>query len=88
MNLHINGANALVVALSCIVAYVVHRRTQSHQHTSLTGRPGRGDMVAALTAGAATLLILAFLFGLGDGSAQAEQPSPTPPASAEPSPGH
>ncbi|MFB6866158.1 hypothetical protein ACFCZQ_35995 [Streptomyces virginiae] len=88
MNLHINGENALVVALSCIVAYVVYRRTQSHQHTSLTGQPGRGDMVAALTAGAATLLILAFLFGLGDGSAEAEQPSPKPPASAEPSPGH
>ncbi|MGW3324036.1 hypothetical protein [Streptomyces virginiae] len=35
-------------------------------------------MVAALTAGAATLLILAFLFGLGDGSAEAEQPSPKP----------
>ncbi|MFF5486460.1 hypothetical protein [Streptomyces virginiae] len=41
------------MALSCVVAYVVYRRTQSHQHTSLTGRPGRGDMVAALTAGAA-----------------------------------
>ncbi len=63
------------MALSCVVGYVVYRRTQSHQHTSLTGRPGRGDMVAALTAGAATLLILAFLFGLGT-------------ASAEPSPGH
>ncbi|MER6257747.1 hypothetical protein ABT224_41160 [Streptomyces sp. NPDC001584] len=39
MNLHINGANALVVAVSCVVAYVVYRRTQSHQHTSLTGSP-------------------------------------------------
>ncbi|MGW6572098.1 hypothetical protein ACWGAN_07960 [Streptomyces sp. NPDC054945] len=76
------------MAVSCVVAYVVYRRTQSHQHTSLTGQPSRGDMVAALTAGAATSLILAFLFGLGDGSAEAEQPPSKPPASAEPPPGH
>ncbi|UUU37740.1 hypothetical protein [Streptomyces sp. NBC_00162] len=87
MNLHINGENALVVALSCVVAYVVYRRTQSHQQSALTGRPGRGGLVAALTAGAATLLLLAFLFGLGDGSAKDERPSSQPPASGEVSPG-
>ncbi|MFE1878045.1 hypothetical protein ACFW9N_45660 [Streptomyces sp. NPDC059496] len=86
--MHIPDQNALVVAVACVVAYVVYRRTQSYKNVALTGQPDRGDMVAALTAGAATLLILAFLFGLGDGSAEAEQPSPKPPASAEPSPGH
>ncbi|MET9694691.1 hypothetical protein ABZY81_40910 [Streptomyces sp. NPDC006514] len=88
MYLHIPGQNALVVAVALAVTYVVYRRTQNHQKVSLTGQPDRGNLVAALTAGAVTLLLLAFLFGLGDGSAEAEQPSsPKTPASGEASPG-
>ncbi|MFE1789308.1 hypothetical protein ACFW7J_13100 [Streptomyces sp. NPDC059525] len=88
MNLHINGANALVVAVSCVVAYVVYRRTQSHQKVTVTGQPDRGDMVSALTAGATCLVLLAFLFGLGDGSAKDEPPSSQAPATGQATPGH
>ncbi|MFD3776363.1 hypothetical protein [Streptomyces sp. NPDC058612] len=87
MNLHISAENALVFALSCLVAYVVYRRTQNHQHAGPPGQQGRGDLLAALTAGAAALVMFAFLFGMSDGSAEAEPPSPQSPVTGTDMPG-
>ncbi|PJE97118.1 hypothetical protein CUT44_14140 [Streptomyces carminius] len=82
MNLHIDPVNGLLVAVGCIVGYLVHRRPTRGAALQTPQRPD-GDFVGSATAALTTILILAFLFGLGNGEGNHVQdvsPRPAPTA--------
>ncbi|WP_033287052.1 hypothetical protein [Streptomyces sp. NRRL F-525] len=60
MTVPIDVPAALIVLVSCAVAYVVHRHTRE---TSTTV-PKTGDLGIAIGAGLAALTALSFLFGI------------------------
>ncbi|MDI1453625.1 hypothetical protein NHG22_07320 [Streptomyces sp. ATE26] len=79
MNLYIAPLNGLIVAVGCIVGYLVYRRPVTG--TNMQSSQPQGDLAGGTAAALATILILAFLFGLGDGQhaeADASDPRPTP----------
>ncbi|MEU6114493.1 hypothetical protein ABZ840_08165 [Streptomyces sp. NPDC047117] len=59
MTLHIDPVAGLVFLLGCAAAYGAYR----HSKRSRTATSGTGDLVGAITAGAAVVAVAGFLFG-------------------------
>ncbi|MEH0589860.1 hypothetical protein QA942_39845 [Streptomyces sp. B21-106] len=87
MNLHlyIHPVNALIVAISLVVGYLVWRRPRVGAAASLS-TPVAGDLPGGAGAALATMLILAFLFGLGDGENRVGDGKPGPVTTVRESP--
>lgn len=78
LNLYIDPVNGLIVAVGCLVGYLVYRRPIAGTGVQ-TPQQTHGDLAGGVAAAAAAILILAFLFGRGDGrEAQVEEGSPGP----------
>ena len=76
MTVPIDAGAALIVLLSCAVGYAVYRHTRN----VCTTVPKSGDVGVAFSAGAATLLALAFLFGLPSDRGSADRVPPDVPS--------
>ncbi|POX57505.1 hypothetical protein C3492_43185 [Streptomyces sp. Ru62] len=82
MNLHIDPVNGFVVAIGCLIGYLVYRKPLIS--AGVDRQPSGGDLAGGIAAALAAVLILAFLLGVGDGKNAGTQDGgrkPTPVAS-------
>ncbi|WEH16690.1 hypothetical protein [Streptomyces sp. VNUA24] len=84
MTLEISELNACIFTAGCLVTYFVHKHTRSSPPLSPPGTQGPGDVPAAITAGTAVILALAFLLG-ADEKKTDDAPVPAPSSTSVPS---
>ncbi|MFE7268546.1 hypothetical protein ACFU9B_42355 [Streptomyces sp. NPDC057592] len=79
MTVRIDLTHLMIFGVSCFIGYLVYR----HGCRDRLGVPQRGDLAAAVSAGAAAFAALALLIGIsGDTSAAPQTTAPAPAATS------